>query len=282
MVDIYYECSDGTKISFTSDIISVDQPESLARNQWNYAAITGVGGIARIKRFYKEAQEAELTLEILADDAAQYNRVMEQMHTCFERDVRTMTPGKLWWGDFYKEIYVAEAEYDDFEELLESVKKKITVVSTSPYWTREKRFSFYAREEIQGLLDYPWDYGPTDGGFDYDGAGSAEYLRNNSIYDSRFQIIFYGPCINPQIYIDGHSYTLYTTLTDGETAVIDSRTKKITRYTRSGQRDNIFSTRGKTDYIFREIPTGRLPVTKADDLAVDVVIYDERGEPTWI
>ena len=95
-------------------------------------------------------------------------------------------------------------------------------------------------------------------------------------------MIFYGPASNPQVVIGGHSYTLYTTLTAGERAEIDSRTKKITKYSINGCTENIFHTRDKDSYIFQKIPYGPLPVNKAAALAFDIVIYDERGEPVWI
>ena len=79
---LYYECSDGTIINFISDTISPEDPETLLRNSWEYSTISGVGGAARIKRFYKDAQESELTLEILADDAEQYNGFIANPGCC--------------------------------------------------------------------------------------------------------------------------------------------------------------------------------------------------------
>ena len=63
-MELYYECSDGTIINFMSDTISAESPETLLHNEWNYTTISGVGGVARIKRFYKDAQESPLTLQI--------------------------------------------------------------------------------------------------------------------------------------------------------------------------------------------------------------------------
>lgn len=280
---LYYECSDGTIINFISDAISPVEPETLLRNEWNYSTISGVGGIARIKRFYKDAQESDLTLQILADNAEQYNSIMREMHRCFERDVRTMTPGKIWWNNFYKEVFVVEAEYDEFEELFESVNKKIGILSVSPYWTRRHAFAYPALAEIEGTLDYPFDYGYDIGtGYDYDRADIVEMLDNTTVYDSNFEIIFYGPVDNPQVVIGGHYYTLYTDLATGEYATINSRTKKIRKYSSNGEEENIFHTRDKSSYIFQKIQSGLVPVNKGRGLGVDIILYDERGEPEWI
>ena len=280
---LYYECSDGTIINFISDTISPEEPETLLRNEWNYSTISGVGGIARIKRFYKDAQESELKLQILADNAEQYNDLMREMHRCFERDVRTLQPGKIWWNDFYKEIFVVEAEYEEFEELMESVVKKIGILSVSPYWTRKHSFTYSALVEVVGTLDYPFDYGFDFGtGYDYDRADVVEFLDNTTVYDSNFELIFYGPCDNPQIVIGGHYYTLYTDLATGEYATVNSRSKKIRKFSNNGAVENIFHTRDKSSYIFEKIPSGVIPVNKAQTLGVDIILYDERGEPEWI
>ena len=282
-MNLYYECSDGTKIDFISDTISAETPETLLQNTWNYTTISGVGGMARIKRFYKDAQESNLTLQILADNAAQYNEIMSQMHRCFERDVRTLSPGKIWWNDFYKECFIVEAEYDDFEELFEAVRKKMVVLSVAPYWTKKDTFTFGALADVQGTLDYPFDYGYDIGtGFDYDRSDVVEVLTNNTAYDSNFEIIFYGPTENPQIVIGEHYYTLYTDLATGEYATINSQKKKIVKHSNNGEKENIFHTRDRGSYIFEKIPNGVIAISKAKTLGVDVIIYDERGEPEWI
>lgn len=282
-MELYYECSDGTIINFMSDTISAESPETLLHNEWNYTTISGVGGVARIKRFYKDAQESPLTLQILADNADQYNEIMEQMHRCFEQDVRALQPGRIWWNEYYKECFIVEADYDEFEELFEAVKKKMTVLSVSPYWTRKHSFSFTASPEVEGALDYPYDYGYDIGtGFDYDRADVVEFLDNGTVCDSNFEIIFYGPVENPQVVIGGHYYTLYTNLATGEYATVNSRTKKIRKYSNNGAEENIFHTRDKDSYIFQKIPAGRITVNKARELGVDIILYDERGEPRWI
>ena len=59
-------------------------------------------------------------------------------------------------------------------------------------------------------------------------------------------------------------------------------TKKIRKTSNNGAVENIFHTRDKSSYIFEKIPSGVIPVNKAQTLGVDIVLYDERGEPEWI
>lgn len=274
---LYYEGSDGTIIDFMSGPLSAQGPESLVSSKWSYSTISGVNGLGRVKRFWKNTEEASLKVTVLADNAEEFNNVMYQMHRTFDRDIRRMRPGKLWWNDFYKEVFAVENTHDDFEELMESVEKTISFVSVYPYWIRKTTTQCLSYTGVTGSLDYPYDYG-----FDYDRSDYIETVINDCISASNFEIIFYGPCINPSVTIGGHSYTLYVTLNAGEYAVIDSKTKKITKYSITGQAENIFHLRDKENYIFEKIPEGIVPISRIISLGVDITIFDERGEPDWI
>ena len=274
---LYYEGSDGTIIDFTDGVLAAQEPETLATSSWAYSTISGVNGLGRVKRFWKDTEEAELRLTVLADDPEEFNTVMYRMHRTFDRDVRKLTPGKLWWNDFYKEVFAIETEHESFEELMESVEKIVHFISVYPYWVKKSTFQYLANIGAEGLLDFPLDYG-----FDYDQPEFIETITNDCIEEANFEIIFYGPCIDPDVTVGNHTYTLFVTLNAGEYAVIDSRTKKITKYSVTGDPENVFYLRDRDNYIFRKIPEGLTPVLRPRELAVDISIFDERGEPDWI
>ena len=79
-----------------------------------------------------------------------------------------------------------------------------------------------------------------------------------------------------------HNYALYVTLAAGEYATIDSKTKKIMKYSVTGEPENVFHLRDKENYIFQKIPEGNAAILRSKDLSVDISIFDERGEPDWI
>ena len=280
MMTLYYEGSDGTIIDFMSGDLSAQKPETLASNSWEYTSISGVNG-GRIKKFYKDVQEAELEVEVFSETKEEFDAIMYQMHRTFDRDIKRMTPGRLWWNGFYKEVFAMENSYEDFEELFESVTKKITFVSVNPYWikvTDHKFFPSQSEEEDEPTgFDYPFDYM-----IDYGISNVSQFFENEALESANFEIKFYGPCYNPYITIGDNTYRLFVTLTEGERAVIDSRTKKITQVSIIGEETNIFHLRDRENYIFEKIPEGLLPVTKPPGLSAEIVLYDERGEPDWI
>lgn len=276
---LYYESSDGTIIDFLSGDLSAQKPEKLAENSWEYTSISSVNG-GHIKKFYKDVQEAKLDVEVFADTKEEFNATMQRMHRTFDRDIKRMTPGRLWWNEYYKEVFAVENSYDDFEELFESVQKTITFVSVYPYWIKTTGYKFFPgqeEEEEPTGYDYPHDYM-----FDYGISNLSNLLENTALEEANFRLIFYGPCYNPYITIGDNTYRLMATLAQGERAVIDSRTKKITQYSAIGEETNIFHLRDRANYIFTKIPEGTMPVTKPATLSVEIVLYDERGEPDWI
>ena len=110
----------------------------------------------------------------------------------------------------------------------------------------------------------------------------TEVITNDCIDTANFEIIFYGPCSNPGIYIGDNEYTVYVDLVDGEYLVIDSKTKTIFKYMQYTTPENVFYLRDKDSYIFERIPHGTIGITRNKTLKVDVSIFDERGEPEWI
>ena len=275
---LFYEGSDGTMIDLMGDGVYAQDPENLTATEWKYSTISGVNGLGRIKRFYKDTQECSLTLGIMADNAEEFNRIMYKLHQAFDRDVRRMKPGKLWWNDFYKEVFAIETSHAEFEELFDAVDREVTFISVYPYWVRKTTFPFVDTADLAGSFDYD-DY---DYEHDFDLEEIVEAVENNCIDKANFEITFYGPCQNPSVTIGGHLYEVLTDLTDGEYVTVNSLHKTIVQYDIDGEAENVFYLRGRDEYIFEPIPSGTIPISRSKDLKLAITIYDERGEPEWI
>lgn len=282
---LYYESFDGQIIDFMSRGVYAQEPESLLDNEWNYTTITGINGIGKIKRFYKDAKAHNLTLDIMADNAKEFNEIMSNMHTVFERDVQRMTPGKIWWNGYYMRAYITSARHSDYDEIFESVTKQLTVLSLHPMWTKENRYSFAASVGEIGALDYGMEgfyEGYDYGGYDYGQAETIEVLNVDAVNSANFEMIIYGPISQPTVTIGDHKYGMDVDIPTGEFAVINTISKTIKQYDQYGRQQNIFNTRFRDSYIFEKLPAGALKILKSKDLAFDIVVYDERGEPKWI
>lgn len=282
---LYYESSDGTIIDFMSNGIYAQEPETLLENDWQYTTISGINGIAKIKRFYKDVKAYNLTLDIMADTEEEFNALMYKMHAAFDKDVQSLIPARLWWNDFYKEIYVVASSHTEFDELFESVTKKLTILSLRPMWTREYKYQYMISASEIGALDYGME-GFYDGfdydGFDYGQAENIDILNVDVISAANFELVFYGPIQKPTVTIGKHKYGLNVDLAAGEYATVNSLKKKIKKYDRYGHEENIYHTRNRDSEIFEKLPAGTLQVLKSSELAFDITIYDERGEPVWI
>lgn len=275
---LYYEGSDGSIINLMGDNVFAQNPEKLTASEWKYTTISGVNGVGRVKTFYKDTQETSLTLAIMADDAAQFNAIMYRLHRTFDRDIRRMRPGKLWWNGFCKEVFAVETSQDDFEELFEAVERDVTFISVYPYWTQKHTHHYEpVAAGSTGSLDFEYDYD-----FDFDAEQIAEIVENDCIDAANFEIKFYGPCINPSVDIAGHTYGVLIDLDAGEFVTVNSLTKKITKSDSYGNTENVFHLRDRDSYIFEKIPEGNAVVSRDTETMIDITIYDERGEPEWI
>lgn len=278
---LYYEGSDGSIINLMEYPIFAQSPETLNNNQWSYTTMSGVNGLGRVKRFYKDTQEATLTLSIMTETAEEFNDVMYRIHRIFDKDIRRLKPGKLWWNGFYKEVFAVETSNDEFEELFESIERTVKFISVYPYWVRKKTFQYIDQSENAGSLDYDPSALDYDG-FDYDLDELIEVIDNDCVNKANFELVFYGPCQNPSVTIGEHLYELLTDLDNDEYAVVNSRTKKITQYDPDGTPANIFHLRSRDSYIFEPIPEAVSTVIRDRAQKLDIILYDERGEPEWI
>ncbi len=278
---LYYEGSDGSVIDLMQYPIFAQSPETLTENSWKYSTISGVNGLGRVKRFYKDTQETSLTLSIMADSADEFNKVVYNLHRTFDRDIRRLKPGKLWWNGWYKEVFAVETSNEEFEELFESVEREVKFISVYPYWVKKTTFQYYDLSQMSGSLDYDESVLDYDD-FDYDMEQRIETIENDCIDEANFELIFYGAAENPSITIGGHVYGVDVTLSAGEYVAINSLTKKIVKYDVYGNPENVFYLRDRDSYIFQKIPEGKVALLRNRNLAMDVTIFDERGEPEWI
>lgn len=280
-MNLYYQSSDGTKIDFNDDKITAIQPETLLSQKWDFKTISGVNGIGKVKSFFKDATERKLALDILADDRNDFNSIMENLHKHFELDIRCLKPGRIYWNDYYKECFVFETSPSDFDENFESVIQNLTILSVYDYWVKETVFNYHesnTNEENVGI-DYPFDFEA----FDYMPSETIEVLKNDCINAANFELIFFGPCSNPSVIINGHEYELIDLeLEEGEYAKINSLNKKIIKFSAIGEEKNIFNLRNKDSYIFEPIAAGTVSVVRAKNMQISITVFDERGEPIWI
>lgn len=277
-MELYYIGSDGTRINLMQAPIMAQNPETIAHNAWSYNTISGINGLARVRRFYKDTQEASLTLSIMTQDLEDYNAIMYLLHRTFDRDIRRKKPGRLWWNDFYRDVFIVGSEQQDFEERYEASEYELKIISVYPYWIRTKTYSYNEEASIDMLyLDYPYDFA-----YDYGLADHIDVVENDCIESANFQMKIYGPCVNPSVMIGDHVYGVDVSVLADEHILIDSLQKTIYKYDLYGNGENIFYLRNRDSDVFTKIPEGVNQIMRDKSLALEITVFDERGEPVWI
>lgn len=273
-VPLKYVASSGNEYNLKTDGI---RTKTANYHKWNW----GVNGTTlqyglRVANFRRNPAQYTTQL-ILSGSYNQRKDLLERLHEDFEKDVRNKTTGRIIWGDYYIDCYITVSSTEPNRNSVWT-NNDITIYCPYPFWIREEKKSFRPQEAPTGqeFLDYDYD-------FDYDYyfvPGSGMWVRDFP-FPSEFELIVYGPCVNPRILIDGYPYQFFDTLGSAEHVVINSRSNKITKYQANGKAVNLFDARNKIESVFQPIPGGSLTLNWSGAFGFDLTLYEERSEPRW-
>ena len=101
------------------------------------------------------------------------------------------------------------------------------------------------------------------------------------IIPSDFEMIVYGPCINPKVLINGYPYEILTTLEGNEYLILNTAEQTIMKYLSNGPADNLFNARGYDYSVFEKIPPGLINVNWSGDFGIDLYVFLKRKEAAW-
>ena len=229
---------------------------------------------ARVADFAKDPATYETEL-ILTGGERHRQALINALHDDFETDIRNKKTGRLIWGDYYIDCYIIESNTAPTDYLTQT-SNKISIYAPYPYWVQEYKVELYPSQESQsGFLDFPFDFP-----FDFTAPVIGETtVKSDFPYDSEFEMVIFGPAVNPRVTINGYSYVLYASIPSGAYVVINSRQHTVMQFNTNGTQSNIFNLRNKTDSIFKKIPGGNLNIAWDATFGVNITIYRERSEP---
>ena len=281
MINVVYESSNGHRYDLKADPIRIKNA-NFHNYSWTREVISQRYG-EKVQRFAKEAQEYETVLYFTGVMAA-IRQTMYDLHNDFERDIINQTPAKLWWHDSYIPCYVtASSTYPHDNGAY--VCNEITIYCPSPFWIEEKTFSFYPVEEQAA---YPYLDFNTDFAFDFSYKPRAVIPIETGHYaPSSFRMIMHGPCVNPSVTIGGNVYNVYVSVPAGGYLVIDSRPEaplgwQVYMRDAAGVQSNIFDNRNPNYQILKRIPGGTVNMEYSRTYGIDLTLYLERSEPSWM
>lgn len=225
----------------------------------------------RVSSFRKKAQAYRAEL-VVGGGIVRRKAILNALHDDFENDVRNVTPGRIIYGDWYCDCFIASSQTQPYEDVHHMTENTIEIYVPSGFWMREESRSFSAeRPTPTGFLKYPYDY-------DYDYTppmSSASIWETESPFPSDFVMTINGPCTNPRVTINGYPYVVNASIPLGETLVIDSR-----KHTVMMGDTNLFDARGKEYSVFEKIPAGALEIAW-DGFDFSLTLMEERSEPKW-
>lgn len=243
---------------------------------WDYDGTSQRHGIT-ISQFTKKELKYEMTIAARGNNkGGNLNEVTDVT----EYDVVNNVQGRLYWGDYYIKCNIISSETSPSDEFF-GAEKKMEIMAPYPFWIRELSKSFYKGSSGEGaggaFLDYAYDYA-----YDYSRPASGSMDWNVNHYaPSEFEMVVYGPCINPRILINGYPYTFYDSVETGEHVVIDSQNNSVLKYRTNGTVADLYDLRGKDKSVFEPIPGGELAINWPGTFRFDITLYIERSEPRW-
>ena len=281
MINVVYESSNGKRFDLKADPIKIKNA-NFHNYAWTRETIPLRYG-EKVQRFAKDAQEYETTL-YLRGNLSQVRQTLYDLHNDFESDIIKQTPGKLYWHNSYIPCYItASSTYPHENDSW--VCNEITIYCPSPFWISEVSFSFLPVDEQESYpyLDYNVDFA-----YDYAYKPRAVLPIETGHYaPSSFRLIIHGPCVNPSVKIGGNVYNVNVTVPSGGYLVIDSRQDaplgwQVYMRKANGEAVNVFDNRNPAHPILARIPGGTVDLEYPRTYGIDLTLYRERSEPSWM
>ena len=275
-MEVYYQNSRGEVLYLTRWPYWM-QTGDIINYSWSYRSNT----YNRLQGFDRGIQEKTITLTIKTSTPEEYSIAVDEFHRITETDTILNTPGKLYINGSYLQCFVVSSEKTEWESMNMSMDNTIRLITDRPQWVNEITRSFQKASLNQTSNENNNGNFPHDHPYDYARNLMNEEIFNAAIVNSKFRMIIYGGCINPEVTISGHTYKVLDTLEDKEYMVIDSVSKTIIKHKTYGEIENIFQRRYKPESVFAPIPAGDNPVFWNRNFGFDLTLIQERSEPAW-
>lgn len=275
---IYYENSNKIKLNLDEWPVVVEDITTLYGREWKYEATENVNtNRKKLERFYRTGISKKITLQIYADTKDEFDGIMNRLNEIADIDIIEQKPGKLWVGDYYLECYITELDPKDYDDIFYTVDVDATIEAFTSYWVNKSMHTFHSYGITSNYNKrYPGRYP-----YRYANGLKGNYLINPNYTPSNFQMIIYGPVVNPQVMVGNNTYLVNIVLEEGEYLLIDSRNKTITKFLKNGEKVNAYHNRQKGKEFFEKIRTGRQIVQWTGKFDFDIIVIEERSAPKW-
>lgn len=248
--------------------------EGVRGREWGYSV-----GYRSIAAAARAARECSLSVTFL--DLA----VADELRRLADRDVSMATPGTLAIDGWTQRAYITAADPSSISRA--HMAAKLTVVLLDGVWRRGHTVSFEPLTATQGdgdSLDLPYD-------LPHDLAVPSPRTRFDAGEwgETPLRLVFYGPCIDPSVRIDGNLYRVEAVVPEGGHLVVDplASPRSVTLVNADGSAVDAFAKARRGDglgggeYIFQPVSPGGHEVEWDRSFGFDLTWYEEEGEPPW-
>jgi len=275
-MEIYYQ-------SATNQIINLKSPNyrlqtaNVFNYEWEYESNQSTSYGGKITKFTKAISKKKLILTVSGKTKSEYYDAMNNFFAITEKDVVELTLGRLYVNGYYCECYITECQKSEWESGCPLCETEITLVTPYPFFISETKQE-YAIQEITGEYgQFPMKY-PTR----YASWSTNQTLINPHFSTSPFKLILYGECTNPSVLINGILYKVNTVVGANEYITIDTKAKTIYLTRIDGAQVNLYNLQDREFYIFTPIPAGQNTISWDGSFPMEIIIFEERGEPKWM
>lgn len=242
--------------------------------EWKYNSHSQTLGID-VDSFYKTEAVFPATLCAFGSIDSR-KKVFNDFFEIVEYDVVHKKTGKLYHGEYCIDCYILSGTTVPGEYY---TSRNISIMAPKNVWIKQikKEYRIGTSEAASSGLDYPHDYP-----YDYASArsGNATLVIDN-VADNDFELVIYGPCTDPVIYVNGWPYQVYNTLSANEYIIIKSADHAVMKYLSNGTTEDLYNYRGKIQSVFTKMPSGKLSLVWSGTFGFDLTIFAERSEPKW-
>lgn len=236
-------------------------------------------GIA-VSGFSRKSKQYDLILDFRGNSDERADAA-EKFLSITNRDIVNQKIGKLYFKEHYLNCFIVSSEYENAGRS-RVVRKTAGIYAPRPIWITESKRSFpkliSGSGESDEFLDYEHDYN-----YDYAMPYGGDVTWQVDHYaPCEYEMIVYGPCVDPRVVINGHIYQVYATLDENDYLKINSRENSVVQYLANGTQRDLYDYRVKiTGSLFDPITPGNVRVVWSGEFGFDLTLFCERSEPRW-
>lgn len=230
-----------------------------------------------ISGFQKEISEKEFLITVFGNNDQEYSSNWARIHDVFEKDVCNMTPGKLYFGEYYLVCYIFASEKTEWEYDCNMHDNLYRLVTDYPFWIKESTILIpTVTAPVAAGLTYPYTYD-----YMYGENGFSVTFENDHFTACDFRLTAHGLFDKLTFAINGNLYEVDVTCKENESITIDTKDETIIKTDIYGNRWNVYGDQNFDYNNFAKIPPGKIALSYSRNHALEFTFYRERSEPKW-